>query len=58
MAEKGGGFGVSVPLVNQKAVDYLIGRKYQMDAFTTLLMSNLPFGKFGNYVTFAPEFFL
>ncbi len=57
-AEKGEDFGVSVPMVNQKALDYLVGQKYQIDAFTTVLMSNVPFGKFENYLTFAPEFFL
>jgi len=58
MAEKGEDFGVSVPLVNKKAVDYLLARKYQIDSFSALLMSNVSFGKFENYLTFAPEFFL
>jgi GNAT superfamily N-acetyltransferase len=58
MAEKGEDFGVSVPLVNQKAIDHLLARKYQIDSFSALLMSNVPFGKFENYLTFAPEFFL
>ncbi|NOH04769.1 MAG: GNAT family N-acetyltransferase [Chloroflexi bacterium] len=57
-AEKGDEFGVSVPLVNQKAIEYLVKRKYQIDAFTTVLMSNVPFGKFESYLSFAPEFFL
>lgn len=57
-ATKGDEFGISVPLINQKAVDYLINRKYKIDSFTTTLMSNVPFGKFENYLTFAPEFFL
>jgi hypothetical protein len=57
-ATNGDEFGISVPLVNQKAVDYLIKRKYKIDSFTTTLMSNVPFGKFENYLTFAPEFFL
>lgn len=57
-AEKGEDFGVSVPMVNQKAVDHFVKRKYQVDSFTTVLMSNIPFGKFENYLTFAPEFFL
>lgn len=57
-AEKGEDFGISVPMVNQRAVDYLVGQKYQIDAFTTVLMSNILFGKFENYLTFAPEFFL
>lgn len=57
-AQTGDDFGVSVPLVNQAAVDYLARRHYQIDAFTAILMSNVPFGKFENYLTFAPEFFL
>lgn len=57
-AEKDEDFGASVPMVNQKAVDHLVKRKYQVDSFTTVLMSNVPFGKFENYLTFAPEFFL
>jgi GNAT superfamily N-acetyltransferase len=58
MAEKGEEFGVSVPLVNRKAIDYLTARKYKIDSFSALLMSNVPFGKFENYLNFAPEFFL
>lgn len=58
MAEQGEEFGVSVPLVNRKAIDYLTSRKYKIDSFSALLMSNVPFGKFENYLTFAPEFFL
>jgi hypothetical protein len=57
-AEKGEDFGVSVPMVNQKAIDHFVQRKYQVDSFTTVLMSNVPFGRFENYLTFAPEFFL
>lgn len=57
-AEKGEEFGVSAPLINRKAIDHLVARKYKMDAFTTVLMSNVPFGKFENYLSFAPEFFL
>ena len=58
MAEKGAEFGVSVPLVNKKAVDHHTARKYKLDSFSAILMSNVPFGKFENYLTFAPEFFL
>ncbi len=58
MAEKGEEFGVSVPLVNKKAVDHLVARKYKIDSFSAILMSNVPFGKFENYLNFAPEFFL
>lgn len=58
MVEKGEEFGVSVPLVNKKAVDHLTARKYKIDAFSAILMSNVPFGNFENYLNFAPEFFL
>jgi hypothetical protein len=57
-AEKGLEFGVSVPLINKKAIDYLIKRKFLIDSFSTSVMSNIPFGKFENYLTFVPEFFL
>ena len=57
-AEKGEEFGAAVPLVNNKAIDYFIKRKYKIDTFSALLMSNVPFGKFENYLCFAPEFFL
>lgn len=58
MAEQGEEFGISVPLVNRKAIDFLTARKYKIDSFSAILMSNVPFGKFENYLTFAPEFFL
>jgi len=57
-AEKGEEFGVSAPLINKKAIDYFIERKYQIDSFSPILMSNVPFGKFENYLCFSPEFFL
>lgn len=57
-AEKGEEFGAAVPLINQKAIDYFLERKYKIDSFSGLVMSNVPFGKFENYLCFAPEFFL
>ena len=57
-AEKGEEFGAAVPLVNKKAIDYFIEHKYKIDTFSALFMSNVPFGKFENYLCFAPEFFL
>jgi GNAT superfamily N-acetyltransferase len=57
-SEKGGEFGASVPLVNKKAVEYFIARKYTIDSFSAIVMSNVPFGKFENYLCFTPEFFL
>jgi GNAT superfamily N-acetyltransferase len=57
-AEKGEEFGAAVPLINKKAIEYFIERKYKIDTFSALFMSNVPFGKFENYLCFAPEFFL
>lgn len=58
MAEKGEEFGAAAPLINQKAIQYFIERKYQIDSFSTIFMSNEPFGKFQNYLCFSPEFFM
>lgn len=58
VAETSGEFGVSTPLINNKAIEYFVERKYQIDSFSAILMSNIPFGKFENYLSFAPEFFL
>ncbi len=57
-AEKGEKFGASAPLVNSKAIDYFVEHKYQIESFSAIFMSNVPFGKFENYLSFTPEFFL
>lgn len=57
-AEADGDFGVEVPLINQKAIQYLMARHYQIDSFTALFMSNEPFGRFENYLCFSPIFFM
>lgn len=58
MAEKAANFGVETPLINTKAIQYFVERKYQIDSFSTIFMSNVPFGKFENYLCFSPEFFM
>lgn len=58
MAEKEGEFGAETPLINTKAIQHFIERKYQIDSFSAILMSNVPFGRFENYLCFSPEFFL
>ncbi|HKG54624.1 MAG TPA: GNAT family N-acetyltransferase [Anaerolineales bacterium] len=58
MAERGEEFGAEAPLINQKAIQYFIEHKYQIDSFSTIFMSNEPFGKFQNYLCFSPEFFM
>jgi GNAT superfamily N-acetyltransferase len=50
-------FGFEVPLINEVAVQYLLGRGYQMDAFFAVFMSDKPFGKFENYIVTSPPFF-
>ena len=57
-ASTGGEFGVETPLVNQAAIRYFLQRKYRMDSFTVLFMSNEPFGRFENYLCFTPIFFM
>jgi len=58
MAETGEEFGAEAPLINQKAIQYFIEHKYQIDSFSTIFMSNETFGKFQNYLCFSPEFFM
>lgn len=58
MAEQGKDFGAEAPLTNEKAIQHFIDRKYEIDSFSAILMSNVPFGKFENYLCFSPEFFL
>lgn len=57
-AERGEEFGVETPLINRRAIEYFTKRRYRMDAFTVLLMSNEPFGRFENYLCFSPIFFM
>jgi GNAT superfamily N-acetyltransferase len=58
MAEQGREFGAEAPLLNEKAIRYFVERKYRIDSFSAIFMSNRPFGKFENYLLFSPEFFL
>ena len=51
-------FGLEVPLVNQTAIDYLLGRGFELASFTATLMSDRPFGNFESYICTAPPFFL
>ncbi len=54
----GGEFGAETPLINKKAIQYFLERKYRIDTFTVLFMSNEPFGRFENYLCFSPIFFM
>lgn len=50
--------GFEVPMANQAAVDYLLGRGYRLDSFVAMLMTDAPFGKFENYIVTSPPFIL
>lgn len=58
VAETGEEFGVETPMINRVALRYFLERKYKMDAFTVLFMSNEPFGRLENYLCFSPIFFM
>jgi len=47
-----------VALHNRTAIDHLLGRGYQMDAFMTLICSSEPFGSFDRYLFCAPGLIL
>ncbi len=51
-------FGVEVPLINRRALEYLLRQGYQMSGFITLMMSDAPFGNFARYLFTSPQFFL
>lgn len=51
-------FGVEVPTINHAAVEHLIARNFTVDTFLGMFMSNVPFGKFENYLVTSPPFFL
>ena len=57
-AEQGKEIGVETPLINKKAIEYFLERKYKLEPFTTLFMSNEPFGRFENYLCFSPILFM
>lgn len=50
--------GFDLPMVNRAAIDYFLARKFSLDSFVALYMSDAPFGKFENYVLTSPPFFL
>ncbi len=51
-------FGVEVPMVNRAAVEHLLARGFRFDAFFALFMSDVPLGRFENYICTSPPFFL
>ncbi len=51
-------FGLQLPLINRRALDHLLGRRFQFDDFTTFVFMDEPFGRFENYVLTSPPFFI
>ncbi len=51
-------FTVVVPMINETAVRYLLGRGFRLDPFFSYLMSDSPFGHFACYIETTPTFFL
>jgi GNAT superfamily N-acetyltransferase len=53
-----GRFGLEVPMVNHRAVDYLLHSGFRIDDFMTQFMSDGPAGSFSNYIMTSPPFIL
>lgn len=51
-------FDLTVPLINTKAVDTLLGRRFRMDRFFCHVMTDQPFGQFENYISTSPMIIL
>ena len=51
-------FGLELPMVNQAAVDHLLGRGFKLHSFVAIMMNDQPFIKFENYILASPPFFL
>lgn len=51
-------FGLELPMVNQVAVDYLLGREFMIHGFVAIMMNDHPMAKFENYILTSPPFFL
>lgn len=51
-------FGLELPMVNQVAVDHLIGRGFKMHSFVAIMMNDQQSAKFEKYILTSPPFFL
>ncbi|MGB3716650.1 MAG: hypothetical protein WA996_19695 [Candidatus Promineifilaceae bacterium] len=51
-------FGLEVPDINRAALNYLTTRGYKKDELVANLMSNVPVGKFENYLVTSPPLIL
>ncbi len=51
-------FGVETPMINRRAVDYLLGRDFRLSPFIALFLCDKPLGRLENYLAVAPPFIL
>lgn len=56
-ARQGHDFKLEVPVINQAAVDYLLGRRFRMSPFLAFFMTDTPFGQYEQYLFTSPPFF-
>jgi GNAT superfamily N-acetyltransferase len=50
--------GFEVPMVNEVAMQHLLGRRFRIDTFLTILLSSREFGKFDRFISFGPPLVL
>jgi GNAT superfamily N-acetyltransferase len=50
--------GFEVPMVNEVAMQHLLGRGFRIDAFLTILLSSRAFGQFDRFISFGPPLVL
>ncbi len=51
-------FGVETPMINRRAVDYLLVRGFRLSPFIALFLCDKPLGRLENYLAVAPPFIL
>jgi GNAT superfamily N-acetyltransferase len=49
---------LEIPGINVMAIRHLLGRRFHIDPWINLLMSNRPFGRFDRFIGFSPPIFL
>jgi GNAT superfamily N-acetyltransferase len=48
-------FGVTIPLINRHALDYILSHNFRIEAFLDQYMTTHPMGNFENYICTVPE---
>lgn len=58
IAPSEGEFGLSLPVINHVALDYVLAHRFKLDPFTVHFLSDAPFGQFDRYAFNVPSLFL